>query len=241
MLKQKIAVFAAAAVFFTVSLGGKALAEGENKGKTQKKSTSHGEAAKPAEGESKVDKTIIGKEKKVSQTPEKFKIVLDTTKGKVVIEATRSWSPKGVDRLYELVQGGFFKDIAFFRVIEGFVVQFGIHGDPKLSSQWKSKNIEDDPVKESNKIGTISFATAGAGTRTTQLFINLGDNTRLDGMGFSPVAKVVEGMDVVKKIYSGYGDGHKAPDQGAIQSKGNSYLKESFPEMDYIKSAEISK
>lgn len=238
MLKQKFLVFAAITVLFAVSLGGKALAEGENKGKPQKKSTSEGGAAQPAGGEPKVDKTITGKEKKVSQTPEKFRFVLDTTKGKIAIEANRSWSPKGVDRLYELVQGGFFKDIAFFRVVDGFVVQFGIHGDPKVSSQWKSKNIEDDPVKESNKIGTISFATAGPGTRTTQLFINLGDNARLDSMGFSPVAKVVEGMDVVKKLYSSYGE---RPDQGAIQSKGNSYLKGSFPEMDYIKSAEISK
>lgn len=182
-------------------------------------------------------KKLSRKEKMVNQAPEKFKVVFVTTQGKFLAEATRSWSPKGVDRFYDLVQSGFFKDIAFFRVIPNFMAQFGIHGDPQVSAQWRNKNIEDDPQNESNKAGYISFATSGSNTRTTQMFINFGDNTYLD-KGFTPVARVIEGMDVVNKIYSGYGE---SPSQELIQRQGNSYLKASFPKLDYIQSAEIKK
>jgi peptidyl-prolyl cis-trans isomerase A (cyclophilin A) len=184
------------------------------------------------------EKSAKGKAGKMTQAPDTFKAVMDTTKGKIVFEVNRSWSPKGVDRFYELIEEGFFKDIAMFRAVKGFVVQFGIHGDPKVSSQWKQKNIDDDPVKESNEPGTLTFATAGPNTRTTQLFINLGNNARLDQMGFSPFAKVVEGMDVLQKINTEYGE---SPDQGRIQAEGNSYLKKSFPNLDYIKSVSVVK
>lgn len=182
--------------------------------------------------------TKKGKAAKLEKTPETFKATFETTKGKFVVEAVHDWSPKGVDRFYQLVQEGFFKDIAFFRVVNNFVVQFGIHGDPNVSKVWREKTFPDDKVKESNKTGYISFATAGPGTRTTQLFVNLRDNTNLDGMGFSPFAKVVEGLDVVKKITGEYGE---SPNQAKIQSEGNAYLKKEFPKLDYIKSVTITK
>ncbi len=176
------------------------------------------------------------------KAPESFKAQFDTTKGKFTIEVTRSLSPNGADRFYNLVHSGYFKDVAFFRVIPGFMCQFGIHGDPNVSAKWRDANINDDPVKGSNTRGTISFATAGPDTRTTQMFINFGDNTRLDGMGFSPFGKVTDGMDVVDKINSEYGEGApggRGPDQGRVQMEGNAYLKKDFPNLDYIKSAAI--
>jgi len=174
--------------------------------------------------------------------PETFKAQFDTTKGKFTIEVTRSLSPNGADRFYNLVRSGYFKDVAFFRVIPGFMCQFGIHGDPGVSAKWRAAAIADDPVKGSNTRGTITFATAGPNTRTTQLFINFGDNVRLDGMGFSPFGKVTEGMDVVDKINSEYGEGAPngiGPAQGRVQQEGNVYLKKDFPNLDYIKSAII--
>ncbi len=176
------------------------------------------------------------------KAPDTFKAQFDTTKGKFTIEVTRSQSPNGADRFYNLVKSGFFTDIAFFRVISGFMCQFGIHGDPAISAKWRGAQIPDDPVKGSNERGTISFATAGPGTRTTQLFINLVNNSRLDGMGFSPFGKVTEGMEVVDKINSEYGEGApggRGPAQGRIQMEGNTYLKKEFPNLDYIKSAKI--
>src|SRR4051812_31662091 len=144
--------------------------------------------------------------KLTEKAPDTFKAQFDTTKGKFTVEVTRSLAPNGADRFYNLVRSGYFKDIAFFRVIPGFMCQFGIHGDPKVAGDWKKASIQDDPVKGSNTRGTITFATAGPNTRTTQLFINFGDNTRLDSMGFSQFGKVSEGMDVVDKINGEYGE-----------------------------------
>jgi len=180
--------------------------------------------------------------KLTEKAPETFKAQFDTTKGKFTIEVTRSLSPNGADRFYNLVRSGYFKDVAFFRVIPGFMCQFGIHGDPSVSAKWRAAAIPDDPVKGSNKRGTITFATAGPNTRTTQLFINFGDNVNLDGMGFSPFGKVTEGMDVVDKINGEYGEGApggRGPHQGRTQMEGNAYLKKDFPNLDYIKSAII--
>jgi peptidyl-prolyl cis-trans isomerase A (cyclophilin A) len=181
--------------------------------------------------------------KLTAKAPETFKAQFNTTKGKFVIEVTRSLAPNGADRFYNLVRSGYFTDVAFFRVVPGFMCQFGIHGDPKISAKWRDANIPDDPVKGSNTRGTITFATAGPNTRTTQLFINFRDNTGLDGQGFAPFGKVIEGMDVVDKINGKYGDapefGGHGPEQGLIQSEGNTYLKENFPDLDYIKSATI--
>lgn len=180
--------------------------------------------------------------KLTAQAPETFKASFDTTKGKFTVEVTRSLAPHGADRFYNLVRSGYFTDVEFFRVVPGFMCQFGISGDPKISAAWRGANIPDDPVKGSNTRGTITFATAGPNTRTTQLFINFGNNSSLDHQGFAPFGKVVEGMDVVDKIYGGYGDGAPfghGPDQSRIQMEGNAYLKKDFPKLDYIKSAAI--
>ncbi|HVU26985.1 MAG TPA: peptidylprolyl isomerase [Verrucomicrobiae bacterium] len=181
--------------------------------------------------------------KLTAKAPETFKAQFDTTKGKFTIEVTRALAPNGADRFYNLVRSGYFTGVEFFRVVPGFMCQFGVHGDPAVSAKWRDANIPDDPMKGSNTRGTITFATAGPNTRTTQLFINFGDNSRLDGMGFSPFGKVIEGMDVVDKINGEYGDmpqqGGNGPDPGRIESEGNAYLKKDFPKLDYIKSATI--
>lgn len=205
-----------------------------------------------AEGEKTVTTNAVEKQalamdlmqpsKFTEKAPESFKVRFDTTKGAVTIAVTRSQAPNGADRFYNLVKGGYFKDIAFFRVIPGFMAQFGIHGDPKVSAAWRDANISDDPVKGSNTRGAITFATAGPNTRTTQLFINLVDNPRLDSMGFASFGKVVEGMDVVDKLNGEYGEGApqgRGPYQGQVQMEGNTYLKKSFPNLDYIKSATV--
>ena len=176
--------------------------------------------------------------------PPKFKAKFATTKGDFVVEVTKDWAPKGADRFFSLVTIGYYTDIPMFRVIEGFMVQFGIHGDPKMNKIWKNASILDDKVSQSNTPGMLTFATRGPNTRTTQLFINYGQNARLDGMGFAPFGKVVEGMDVVNKVYSGYGEGAprgRGPSQPRMQGEGNAYLKAEFPEMDYIKSISIVK
>lgn len=180
--------------------------------------------------------------KLTATAPETFRAQFETTKGKFVVEVTRSLAPRGADRFYNLVRSGYFTDVAFFRVVPGFMCQFGISGDPAIAAKWRGATIPDDPVKGSNTRGTITFATAGPNTRTTQLFINYGNNTGLDAQGFAPFGKVVEGMDVVDKLNGEYGDGApfgRGPDQGRIQSEGNAYLKKDFPGLDYIKSATI--
>ena len=171
------------------------------------------------------------------KAPEKFKVKFDTTKGAFIVDVTRAWSPIGADRFYNLVKNGYFDGAKFFRVVPNFVVQFGIHGDPAISAKWRDADITDDPVKASNKRGFLTFATGGPNTRTTQLFINLKDNERLDSMGFSPFGQVSKGMEVVDKITAEYGE---TPDQGQIQMRGDAYLKE-FPKMDGVKKATLVK
>ena len=171
--------------------------------------------------------------------PETFDATFHTTKGDFVIQVTRSWAPIGADRFYNLVKHGFFNGAPFFRVLPGFVVQFGITGNPSVNKVWQDANIKDEPVKEHNVIGTVTFAKSSMpNSRTTQLFINLGDNSsNLDGQGFSPFGKVITGMDVVQSIYSGYG---QTPDQQAIQTQGTAYFTKQYPKLDLIKSAVIS-
>ncbi len=180
--------------------------------------------------------------KLTEKSPESFKVKFETSKGNFTVEVTRSLAPNGADRFYNLVRSGYFKDVAFFRVIPGFMCQFGIHGDPKVAAAWNKDKaqIPDDAVKAGNTRGAITFATAGPNKRTTQLFINFGDNSRLDKTGFSPFGKVTEGMDVVDKINGEYGEGApsgRGPSQNRIQTEGNAYLKKDFPNLDYIKSA----
>ena len=181
--------------------------------------------------------------KLVEKAPESFKVKFSTTKGDFTLQLGRSLSPNGADRFYNLVKAGYFKDIAFFRVIPGFMGQFGIHGDPVIAAAWRSANIPDDAVKGSNVRGAITFAKSGApNSRSTQFFINLADNANLDSMGFSPFGKVVEGMDVVDKLNGEYGEGApsgRGPNQMKVQSEGNTYLKAEFPRLDYIKSATL--
>lgn len=177
------------------------------------------------------------------QAPATFKANFDTSKGMFTIDVHRDWAPNGADRFYNLVKYGFYDDVRFFRVIDGFMAQFGIHGNPQIMSAWRSAQIKDDPVKQSNKRGYVVFATAGPNTRTTQLFINFGDNGSLDRQGFAPFGTVSKGMDVVDKIYSGYGEGAprgRGPEQGRLQSEGNAYLAKEFPKLDYIKTATIA-
>jgi peptidyl-prolyl cis-trans isomerase A (cyclophilin A) len=175
--------------------------------------------------------------------PDVFKARFQTSKGDFVIEAHRDWAPMGVDRFYNLVKNGFYDDVRFFRVLKGFMAQFGINGDPRISSVWRAAQIEDDPVKQQNTPGMVSYAMAGPGTRTTQLFINYNDNSGpLDPQGFAPIGQVVEGMEVVQNLYGDYGEGAprgQGPDQGRIQSQGNEYLKAEFPNLDYIIKATI--
>jgi peptidyl-prolyl cis-trans isomerase A (cyclophilin A) len=178
------------------------------------------------------------------KAPAVYKVKFDTSKGAFVIEVHRDWAPNGADRFYNLVKNGFYNDDRFFRVIDGFMVQFGINGDPKISEVWREANIKDDAVKQSNTRGMITFATAGPDTRTTQVFINFGDNAGLDGQGFAPFGKVISGMDVVDQLYNGYGEGAPkghGPNQGIVQSLGNAYLEKAFPKLDFIKKATIEK
>ncbi len=178
------------------------------------------------------------------QAPPTYKVKLDTSKGAVVIEVSRAWAPLGADRFYNLVKSGFYDNARFFRVISGFMVQFGIAGDPRVQAPWRNAPIKDDPVTQSNKRGTITFATAGPNTRTSQVFINYGDNARLDASGFAPFGRVVSGMNVVDSFHSGYGEGApngRGPDQSRIQREGNAYLTRDFPDLDYIKKATIER
>ncbi|MCW5693135.1 MAG: peptidylprolyl isomerase [Pseudolabrys sp.] len=178
------------------------------------------------------------------QAPATYKAKFETSKGAFVVQVTRAWAPNGADRFYNLVKNGYFDNVRFFRAISGFMVQFGINGDPGLNAKWRVARIQDDKVGQSNTRGMITFATSGPNARTTQVFINFDDNSNLDGMGFAPFGKVVSGMDVVDKLYTGYGEGApngRGPDQNRIQSEGNAYLNQSFPKLDHVTKATIEK
>jgi peptidyl-prolyl cis-trans isomerase A (cyclophilin A) len=171
------------------------------------------------------------------QAPDSFRVTFETTRGPFVVQVSRALAPIGADRFYDLTQQHFFDDSRFFRVVPGFVVQFGLNGDPKANAPWDAKQLADDSVRQTNARGTIVFATQGPNTRTHQLFINLADNARLDQMGFAPMGRVVDGMNVVDSLYADYGE---SPDQQFIQTLGNAYLDRSFPKLDRIKTAKIS-
>jgi peptidyl-prolyl cis-trans isomerase A (cyclophilin A) len=177
------------------------------------------------------------------QAPATYKARFDTSKGIFVIQVHRAWAPKGADRFYNLVKNGFYDDVRFFRVISGFMVQFGINGDPAVQANWRTARIEDDPVTQSNERGMITFATSGPNSRTTQVFINFVDNGNLDRLGFAPFGRVVSGMNVVDALNHEYGEGPpggRGPDQARMQKQGNAYLTKSFPRLDYVKKATIA-
>jgi len=196
------------------------------------------------------NKSMLMDPSKCNETaPATFKAEFVTSQGNFTIAVTRAWSPNGADRFYNLVKNGFYDDIRFFRVIENFMAQFGINGDPAIQTHWREASIKDDapvaPNKQSNKRGYVTFAKTGApDSRSTQLFINFKDNSMLDPQGFTPFGQVIAGMEVVDKLYKGYGEGAPrglGPDQGRLQMEGNAYLNKDFPKMDYIKTARISK
>src|SRR5262245_58525160 len=173
------------------------------------------------------------------QAPATYKVNLATSKGLVVVTVHRDWAPNGADRFFNLVKNGFYDDARFFRVVPNFMVQFGMNGDPAVTQAWRSTVLVDDPVKQSNKKGYITFANTGQpNSRGTQVFINYKDNGFLDAQRFAPFGEVTQGMDIVEKINSEY---REKPDQGSITSSGNAYLTKTFPNMDYIKSATIGK
>ncbi len=200
------------------------------------------EEEEPAEEEITAEAALADPSLANETAPDLFRVKFETTKGDFVVEATREYSPAGVDRFYNLVKIGFFQDTAFFRVLEGFVVQFGIHGDPEVAITWQDATIPDEETVVSNKPGFLTYAKGGPDTRSTQFFINLVDNASLDASGFPPIGEVKQGMEVVKSLYSGYGEGApmgRGPSQAKINSVGNEYLKNEFPELDYIKTATL--
>ena len=175
-------------------------------------------------------------------TPELFKVRFETNKGPVVVEIHRDWAPKGVDHFYMLVKTHFYDGNRFFRAVRNSIVQFGINGDPQTNRLWSTTNISDDPVKQKNIKGTLTFATTGPTGRSTQLFFNLRDNRALDKQGFEPIGTVVSGMDTVQMLYSAYGDwppGGQGPDPRKIETQGNDYLTSQFPRLDYIRKATV--
>jgi len=178
-----------------------------------------------------------------AKAPDLYRVKFTTTKGDFVVEVSRDSAPFGADRFYNLVRIGFFTNVSFYRVIGGVLIQFGAPPSPAVAKAWAAAPIHDDPVKSHNVAGSITFAMGGPNTRTTQLFINLQDNTQYDGMGFAPIGKVTEGLDVVKSLYSGYGDmaemGGHGPSQTRVAAEGKPYLDKDFPQLDSIKSATV--
>lgn len=179
--------------------------------------------------------------------PDSFLVGFETSKGRVAVMAHRAWAPIGVDRFYYLAKHGYYDGARFFRVIKGFVAQFGINGDPAIAASWRARRIPDDKPSQSNRRGMVSYASAGPNTRTVQLFINLQDNRRLDTLGrvgYPPIARVVSGMNVVDALYAGYGEGAprgQGPSQDSITIKGTAYLERAFPRLDYVVRARIER
>jgi peptidyl-prolyl cis-trans isomerase A (cyclophilin A) len=174
--------------------------------------------------------------------PDTFKVLFETTEGDFVVEVVREWAPLGADRFYNLVQNHYFNTVSFFRVVPGFVAQFGLHGIPPVAAAWRSATIPDDSVRMTNRRGFLTFATNGPNTRTTQLFINLADNRRLDAQGFAPIGRVTGGMDVVDRFYAAYGEGPphgRGPEQERIRTDGAPYLQRAFPQLDHVVRARI--
>jgi peptidyl-prolyl cis-trans isomerase A (cyclophilin A) len=185
------------------------------------------------------DPSLLRPARLKEQAPDKYQVRFDTTRGVFTVTVTRAWAPIGADRFYNLVKHHFYDNAAFFRVVPGFVVQFGISSYPKVSAAWKGSDIQDDPVTQTNKRGYLTFATAGPNTRTTQVFINLKDNERLDTMGFAPFAVVDgTGMNVVEMLYDVYGDAG-GPAQDQMEKQGETYVKKGWPKLDYIKTATL--
>jgi len=194
------------------------------------------EEAKPQDPKPAPARALLNPARLNEKAPETYAVIFDTSKGRVKIQVERAWAPLGADRFYNLVKNGFYDGARFFRIVPNFVVQFGLNGDPAVNAAWEDARIKDDPVLKTNRRGAVTFATAGPNTRTTQVFINLRANAFLDQQGFAPFGQVVEGMEVIDSLYSGYGE---SPDQGMIRTQGNAYLLKRFPNLDYIRKATL--
>jgi len=207
--------------------------------KTPPKTGTSTAAKKPAATAAASRAALMNPAKLNAVAPPVYKAAFDTSVGSFVIEVHREWAPKGADRFYNLVKNGFFDNARFFRIMPGFMVQFGINGDPEIQKHWANANLQDDPVTQKNLRGYVTFAKTGApNSRSTQVFINFTDrNTFLDSQGFAPFGQVISGMDVVDKINAGYGE---QPDQMRIQAEGNKYLNSQFPKLDYVTKARIT-
>lgn len=204
--------------------------------------TACGGGEKQAEAPREAPNPLFAPKRLTETAPADFRVRLETSEGDVVLQVHRSWSPNGADRFYNLVKNGFYDDTRIYRVLPGFMAQFGLNGDGRINVAWRNSIIVDDPVTQSNTRGRVSFAKGGPNSRTTEVFINLRDNATLDERGFSPFGEVVEGMDVVDRFYDGYGDGPPrgdGPYQAQVQVQGNTYLDASFPELTRIVRATV--
>ena len=203
-------------------------------------------AAKAAPAKPKPPERSILKPETLNETaPAVFLAKFETTKGPFTIEVHRDWAPLGADRFYNLVKNGYYDGLRFFRVVTGFMAQFGIHTQPAVNDAWEreSSAIKDDPVQQSNQPGMVSFAMAGPDTRTTQIFINYIDNSRLDRMGFAPFGKVIEGMNVVEELFNEYGEGQprgNGPSQELMNKEGDAYIEQSYPKLDRVLKATVA-
>lgn len=200
-------------------------------------------ASAPAPAAAPADPALLSPETAAERAPETFKVRFETTKGGFTVQVHRAWSPIGADRFYNLVKRGYYDDTAYFRVLPGFMAQTGIHGDPAVNAKWRGAGIMDDLRAKSNTRGRVTFAKSGLpNSRTTQIFFNYGDNSRLDGMGFTPFGEVVEGLETLDRLEGRYGEGYPGgagPDQGRVQTEGNAYLRREFPALDYTKTARL--
>jgi cyclophilin family peptidyl-prolyl cis-trans isomerase len=220
-----------------------AMAPSATSAQAQSQSQAAAPAAKPATATHPhpttpgTDPALLHPATLTAKAPDVYEVTFKTTAGDFVVTVTRAWAPQGADRFYNLVKHRFFTDAAFFRVVPGFIIQFGLSANPAVNKVWDKASIKDDPVTQSNHTAYLTFATAGPNTRTTQLFINLGENASLDSQGFASFGQVTSGMDVVQKIYAGYGE---SPDQALITSQGKAYLDKTFPKLDHIISATVT-
>lgn len=230
------------ATMMAVTLAWSAAALGQAPAPAQKSGTSaQGTTAKkaPATAARSYDRALLKPSLLKDKAPEHYKVKFVTTRGEFTLAVTRAWAPLGADRFYTLVKHHFYDNASIFRVVPNFVAQFGISAYPPVTAAWRGTDIKDDPVTQSNKKGYITFATSGPNTRTTQVFINLQDNVRLDKMGFAPFGVVEgEGMKVVNMFYDQYGD-DAGPDQPKIEKQGKAYIDKGWPKLDTIKSATL--
>src|SRR6202045_2564041 len=241
---KKIAILIAAGLFCaTIPASGQTgnTAPAKPKSLTAQKTTGAKTGITPAA--KSYDRTLLHPALLKDKAPETYQVKFETSKGDFTVSVTRAWAPLGADRFYNLAKHHFFDNQSFFRVLTGFIAQFGISAYPALNPVWEKATIKDDPVTQSNKKFFLTFATAGPNTRTTQLFLNLADNPRLDGMGFAPFGQVTEGMNVVDTLYTDYGEGPptgSGPDQDKIQEQGKPYLDKNFPNLDFIKTTTLT-